>query len=94
MTLGLWFLLGRNQGKKIKFITDLIKTYQFSDISRGNIIARMFQKQDILLLLTLIIQYQKMSGDFPGSPAVKTLPSISGHAVLIPGWGAKILHAS
>ena len=54
----------------------------------------MFQKQDTLLLLTLIIQYQKMSGDFPGSPAVKTLPSISGHAGLIPGWGAKILHAS
>ncbi|XP_067556152.1 solute carrier family 2, facilitated glucose transporter member 11 isoform X3 [Pseudorca crassidens] len=32
--------------------------------------------------------------DFPGSPVVKTSPSNSGGACLIPAWGAKIPHAS
>ena len=32
--------------------------------------------------------------DFPSSPVVKTLPSSAGGAVAIPGWGAKIPHAS
>ena len=32
--------------------------------------------------------------DFPGSPVVKTSPSNAGVAGLIPGWGAKIPHAS
>ena len=32
--------------------------------------------------------------DFPGGPVVKTSPSSAGGACLIPGWGAKILHAS
>ena len=30
---------------------------------------------------------------WPGSSVVKTLPSNAGHAGLIPGWGARILHA-
>ena len=33
-------------------------------------------------------------GDFPGSPVLKTSPSNAGGAGLIPGWGAKIPHAS
>ena len=33
-------------------------------------------------------------GDFSGGPVVKTSPSIAGGAGLIPGWGAKIPHAS
>ena len=32
--------------------------------------------------------------DFPDSPVVKTLPSNAGGAGWIPGWGAKIPHAS
>jgi len=31
---------------------------------------------------------------FPGGPVVKTSPSNAGGAVLIPGWGGKIPHAS
>ena len=34
-----------------------------------------------------------MFGDFPGSPVVETLPSKAEDVGLIPGWGAKILHA-
>ena len=30
------------------------------------------------------------SGDFPGGPVVKTLPSNAGNASSIPGWGAEI----
>ena len=33
------------------------------------------------------------SGDFPGNPVVKTLPSSAGGTGLIPGQGAKIPHA-
>ena len=32
--------------------------------------------------------------DFPGSPMIQTLPSSAGGAGSIPGWGAKIPHAS
>ena len=32
--------------------------------------------------------------DFPGCPVVKTMPSNAGGAGSIPGWGAKIPHAS
>ena len=32
--------------------------------------------------------------DFPGTPVVKTSSSIAGGVGLIPGWGAKIPHAS
>ena len=32
--------------------------------------------------------------DFPGGPVVKTLPSNAGGAGSIPGWGAKVPHAS
>ena len=39
-------------------------------------------------------QCQKQIGDFPGGPVVKTLPSNAGGMDLIPGWGAKIPHAS
>ena len=34
------------------------------------------------------------SGDFPGGPVVKTLPSNAGGAGSIPGWGAGVPHAS
>ena len=37
---------------------------------------------------------KKITGDFPGGPVVKTLPSTSGSAGSIPGQGAKLLHAS
>ena len=37
---------------------------------------------------------QKNSRDFSGGPVVKTLPSNAEEAGLIPGRGAKILHAS
>ena len=33
-------------------------------------------------------------GDFPGGPKVKTLPSNAMGVALIPGWGARIPHAS
>ena len=32
--------------------------------------------------------------DFPRGPLLKTLPSNAGDMGLIPGWGAKISHAS
>ena len=32
--------------------------------------------------------------DFPGGPVIKTSPSNAGDAGSIPGWGAKIPHAS
>ena len=34
-----------------------------------------------------------LSGDFPGGPVVKTLPSNAGRVGSIPGQGAKIPHA-
>ena len=34
------------------------------------------------------------SEDFPGGPVVENQPSIAGDMGLIPGWGAKISHAS
>ena len=34
------------------------------------------------------------SGDFPGSPVVKTSPYKVGECRLIPGWGVKSPHAS
>ena len=36
----------------------------------------------------------KAKWDFPGGPVVKTLPSNAGGEGSIPGWGAKIPHAS
>ena len=33
-----------------------------------------------------------MNWDFPGSPAVKTLPSNAGGVGSVPGWGAKVPH--
>ena len=44
--------------------------------------------QDILLK-----QIRCSLRDFPGGPVVKTSPSNAGSAGLIPGQGAKILHA-
>ena len=38
-------------------------------------------------------QRKEKQRDFPGSPVVKTLPSNEEDAGLIPGQGAKILHA-
>ena len=37
---------------------------------------------------------KKRAGDFPGGPVDKTSPSNAGGAGSIPGWGAKIPHAS
>ena len=37
---------------------------------------------------------EKVNGDFPGGPVVKTLhASTAGGTGSIPGWGTKILHA-
>ena len=41
-----------------------------------------------------ILSRNKASWDFPGGPVVKTSPPSAGGAGLIPGWGAKIQHAS
>ena len=35
-----------------------------------------------------------MTGDFPGGPVLKTLPSNAQGLGSIPGWGAKIPHVS
>ena len=40
------------------------------------------------------INIKRHSGDFPGSPVVRTSPSNAGGAGLIPGQGVKIPHAS
>ena len=37
---------------------------------------------------------EHLQGDFPGDPVVKTLPSNAEGTGSIPGWEAKILHAS
>ena len=37
--------------------------------------------------------YSRTRGDLPGGPVVKNLPCNEGGADLIPGRGAKILHA-
>ena len=37
---------------------------------------------------------EHLQGDFPGGPVVKTLPSNAEGTGSIPGWEAKILHAS
>ena len=37
---------------------------------------------------------KSQEGDFPVGPVAKTWPSSAGGAGLIPGWGAKRLHAS
>ena len=37
---------------------------------------------------------EHLQGDFPGGPVVKTLPSNTEGTGSIPGWEAKILHAS
>ena len=38
--------------------------------------------------------YSRTKGDLPGGPVVKNLPCNEGGADLIPGRGAKILHAA
>ena len=37
---------------------------------------------------------KQLSGDFPGGPVVKNLPSNAGDVGWIPGWGTKIPQAS
>ena len=37
---------------------------------------------------------RRIPRDFPGGPVVKTSSSDAGSVGLIPGWGAKIQHAS
>ena len=39
------------------------------------------------------LRLKKVSRDFPGSPVVKTHPSIAGGKGSIPGWETKIPHA-
>ena len=46
------------------------------------------------LFLSSIIIFKRQFKDFPGSPVVKTLPSNTGVAGSISGWGAEIPHAS
>ena len=41
-----------------------------------------------------IVKQEEVVRDFPGGPVVKTSPSNSGGAGLIPGWGTGIPHAS
>ena len=42
----------------------------------------------------VVISGRSKWGDFPGGPVVKTLSSDAGGTGPIPGWGAKIPHAS
>ena len=44
--------------------------------------------------MLLFLLSERVQGDFPGSPVVKTSPSNVGGAGLIAGRGAKIPHAS
>ena len=44
--------------------------------------------------MLLYFNNNNSSGDFPGGPVGKNRPSSSGVAGLIPGWEAKIPHAS
>ena len=44
--------------------------------------------------IKLVIFKSNWDGDFPGGSGVKTSPSNTGHEGSIPGWGAKIPHAS
>lgn len=39
------------------------------------------------------MKVEEPSGDFPGHPVVKTLPSSAGGVSLTPGWEAKLPHA-
>lgn len=41
-----------------------------------------------------VFSLETKPGSFPESPGVETSPSNSGGAGLIPGWGAKISHAT
>ena len=45
-------------------------------------------------LRNLYASQEEIIRDLPGSLVVKTLPSNTGGACSIPGWGAKIPHAS
>ena len=47
-----------------------------------------------LNIVSLRVIALKIIRDFLGSPVVKTLPSNAGGVGSIPGWGAKIPHAS
>ena len=51
------------------------------------------QQSDSVIYIYLCV-YIYMCQDFPGGPVVKTLPSSAGDAGSIPGWGAKLPHAS
>jgi len=46
------------------------------------------------LFLYKVKNYKKEVRDFPGGPVVKTLPSNAEGVGSIPGWAAKIPHAS
>ena len=47
-----------------------------------------------LNIVSLRVIALKIIRDFLGSPVVKTLPSNAGGVGSIPGWGAKVPHAS
>ena len=46
------------------------------------------------MVTEVVISGRSKWGDFPGGPVVKTLSSDAGGTGPIPGWGAKIPHAS
>ena len=48
----------------------------------------------IIVIGNTLLDLEFKVRDFPGTPVVKTLPSSVGGAGWIPGWGAKIQHAS
>ena len=52
------------------------------------------QDLDTLKGQCFMLDRKRTQRDFPGGPVVKTSPSNAGDAGLIPGWGAKIPHAS
>ena len=70
----------------INLIYKQLKSYRYSFYIKISI-------PRILKLLTIFC-LKKRNRDFPGGPVVKTSPSNAGVVGSIPGWGAKIPHAS
>ena len=60
-------------------------------LSSGYVLTRQNGWGELVSLATCVETLQR---DFPRGPVVKTSPSSVGGVGLIPGWGAKIPHAS
>ena len=90
--------IGNNISQQL--IADTYMGIQISSISKRH--QRDLQTLKMMLffyifcVLKNIVMFHKttLSGDFPGGPVVKTLPSNAGRVGSIPGQGAKIPHAS